>query len=512
MNILSVSVEVAPFSGVGGLSQGLYYLPKALRKRGNDARVFTANHSISNSYYLHKKIDRKFKFEDLLKVPTSSVKSKDNDYIECGLYSFRDKNNQFVYLLNNDDFFGKRTQIYNYDDDHSRFYLLSKAVLEWLLILKTKINQNKKVWWPDIIQCNDWHTSYLIDMARRDPRYKEVLKTIPLVLTVHNFKYQGDIKFHYMDDTRQDNGKARLASMFSPNLQIQNALIRGLLYSDAVNTVSKTHAREVLLPEYSWNLTKVTNKIKSKMVGIMNGLDYNDYNPNNDTFVKHKYNLKNFMKARPNNKLYLQELFDMEKGADYPMFAYVGRIDAQKGIDLLISTMKAVLKNYPDTQFVVLGEGEDRYCEEFRNTQIKYKGRVGLHLVKDFRLPRVIYSGADFLLVPSRYEPGGIVVLEALRYGCVPIVKRTGGMCETVSDFSLDTLKGNGFSFTGDNFTSFYGKLTEGLMVYRNKKILTRLVKNCMNYRRSWDEAAMEYEKWFTKILRKHNSTLKAKG
>ena len=145
MNILSVSVEVAPFSGVGGLSQGLYHLPKALRKRGNDARVFTANHSISNSYYLHKKIDRKFKFEDLLKVPTSSVKSKDNDYIECGLYSFRDKNNQFVYLLNNDDFFGKRTQIYNYDDDHSRFYLLSKAVLEWLLILKNKIIEIQKL-------------------------------------------------------------------------------------------------------------------------------------------------------------------------------------------------------------------------------------------------------------------------------------------------------------------------------------------------------------------------------
>ncbi len=502
MNILFVSAEVAPFVSVGGLSQVMYFLPKALKKLGHDVRIFTPKYGTMDDTGPKKNWNLSTEFSQLV-LPVEDTPDTGQTLI-CNVKSFNDKRSKLkAYFLENREYYELRANVYGYKDDHIRFALLSKGVLEWLYQTRHHIE-----WWPDIIHCNDWHTGYLIDFARRTPRYSSVFKNTSFVFTVHNFSHQGNYDFRYGVKEDYDDGKSQLHPILSPKFQSQNPLKRGLLYADAINTVSPTHAVEVMTPEYAEGIDDVLSVVKGKLTGILNGLDTERFNPAKDKNIKKKFDAHSFISARESNKKELQKLFKIPVDATRPLMAFSGRLVEQKGLDLILDVLPHLLKERPDVQLIVLGTGNDRYRLELTVLQKKFPDQVGLHLRPDFNLPRKIFAGADMMLIPSLFEPGGIIALEALRYGCIPIIRRTGGLNDIITSFNPSSKSGNGFSFNRVDSWALYGAIIEALTIYNAPLLWKELVKNCMLSDFSWDHAAMEYDKWYKSVVVEKNNKL----
>lgn len=492
MNILFVAAEVAPFVSVGGLSQVMRFLPKALRNLDNDVRIFTPKYGAMDDVLPKKKW--KFKTE-LLQLAIPVDETGESKSLICNVLSVEDKNLVKSYFLENREYYELRANVYGYKDDHIRFALLSKGVLEWLSQIKEKAN-----WWPDIIHCHDWHTGYVMEFARRSNRYLPVFKNTSFAFTVHNFSLQGNYDFRYGANEDYDDGKSKLAPILSAKLQTQNPLKRGLIYADAVNTVSPTHAVEVLTPEYSAGIGDTLQNVRKKLTGILNGLDTEKFNPQKDKNIKKQYDVNSFIGARSKNKQDLQSVFNLPKDSRRPLLAFSGRLVEQKGIDLILDVLPHLFQERPDVQLVVLGSGNERYRLEFTVLQKKFPDQVGLHLRPNFILPRKIFAGSDMMLVPSLFEPGGIIALEAMRYGSVPIVRRTGGLNDIVTDFNPNSKKGNGFSFKNIDSWALYGAVIEALTIYNSQPMWKELVRNCMSADFSWNHAASEYISWYNTI------------
>jgi starch synthase len=373
--------------------------------------------------------------------------------------------------------------LYGYKDDHVRFALLSKGCLEWLLVMENLLaKKDQRGWMPDVIHCNDWHTGYF-------------------VFTVHNFLYQGNYDFRYGNHDKNDAGVIPLASLLSPKLQMQNGLLRGILYADAVNTVSPTYATEALTPEYGAGLEEVLQGIRGKLAGILNGLDTKEFNPETDPIIYRKYSLSNFSSIRRENKLDLQRLFFLEENLDNPLFAISGRLSQQKGWDILLTVLPHLLSTKKELQLIVLGSGDERYRDELIKLQALFPKQIGLHLRSDFRLPRKLFSGVDCILMPSTFEPGGIVALEALRYGAVPLIRKTGGLNDIIDDFDPVSKKGNGFSFKNSDPWELFAAIVEAITIYKQPLIWKRLIHNCMSYDFSWKYSASLYENLYRNVL-----------
>lgn len=507
MNILFLAAEVAPYVTVGGLSQVMHSLPRALKASGHDVRVFTPRYDTTTKYTGGETYKKKIISSKKLVVPifhswnlTKGKKTINNTSIKCTVSRFlKSKGEAYIYFFENTEYYGLRENVFGYTDDHIRFALFSKASLEWLLYLYEK----KKKWFPEVIQCNDWHTAYFIELARKDKRYQNMLKKIPIVLTVHNFKYQGNKDFRYIANKEKDDGTELLAALNSSKLKNQNALKRGLKYADAINTVSPTHAVEVLTPEYAEGLGEILKRKKGKLSGILNGLDTKKFNPLTDSIIKKRFTKKSFVSGRAINKRDLQREFSLKKDNDAPLIAYSGRLASQKGLDLMLEAISHLLKEKKNIQFIVLGSGNDEYRHGLTKLKEQYPGRVGLHLLPNFLLPRKIFAGADILLVPSIFEPGGIVALEALRYGAIPIVRRTGGLGDIIKDFNPRTGKGNGFSFERKDPWALYSTIVEALTIYQQRTIWHKLVSNALSCDFSWDHVAKEYIKLYGSAIKK---------
>lgn len=506
MKILFVTAEVAPYVSVGGLSQVMYFLPNALIKRGHDVRIFTPKYGAMDSYVQNKNKWNLEMVTEGLPIDTFSneimskyKKEVSHEALICNIKMHHDKKKSpFVYFLENREYYELRANVFGYSDDHIRFALLSKGCLEWLY---TTNKEDKDAWFPDIIQCNDWHTGYFVELAKRDNRYKKLLAKTPIILTVHNFSFQGNYDFRYPKDGERDTGSSNLAPFFTAEFQRQNALLRGIQNADAINTVSPTHAIEVLTKEYAEGLEEVLRKARGKLIGILNGLDTKEFNPSTDPIVKVNYNEKTFIKARKENKAELQGLFSLEKNPDMAVLAISGRLSQQKGWDILLEMLPRLFEHRTDVQLIILGGGDHSYREKVQKLHEAYPDRIGTHLYADFRLPRKIFAGADMMLMPSSFEPGGIVALEAFRYGCVPIVRRTGGLNDIIQDFNPKNGRGNGFSFVKKDPWALYAAVVEALTFFHQPTLWRKLVYNCMVADFSWEHAAKDYERWYTQIL-----------
>ena len=535
MKILFVAAEVAPFSSIGGLSQVMYFLPRALMKLGHDVRIFTPKYaSIDGSSGLLPANPKLLKSLKSLKIETEglSVPAGNNTFLVCNVKSIRlTPKDPLVYFLENREYYELRANVYQYADDHVRFALLSKGCLEWLLLQKvSKVPEVPKVskavvtatsdqafdtsdtfgtfgtssgnhWFPDLIHCNDWHTGYLLDMARWDKRYQSVFAKTSLVYTVHNFRHQGNGEFRYLPPEKRDIGREPLPDLLSPKLIESNALVRGIINADMVNTVSKSHAEEVLTREYGEGIDDILREQRKKLTGILNGLDTKELNPAEDPKIKFHYSWQT-LSRRTENKLVLQREFSLPKNPTMPVFALSGRMDAQKGIDLVMEALPRLLANY-QFQLVVLGGGAENYRQFFQNLAVSHPDRIGVHLLPNFSLPRKIFAGADVMLMPSKFEPGGIVAMEAMRYGAVPLVRRTGGLGDIITDFDPGTGIGNGLSFREFDPWALYGAMVEALTIYKDWDCWKRLVVNCMRSDYSWDYVAREYDELYRSLLSK---------
>lgn len=516
VNILFVAAEVAPFSSVGGLSQVMHFLPKALLKMGHDVRIWSAKYGVidgsSGSMPVKKKWPMKLEMEGLI-VPTGLPPGNPRAFLRCNVKSSQaGRRDPLVYFLENREYYELRANVYQYADDHIRFALLSKGCLEWLLQAcsteqvadsKTEVRNSATsfapsatsghLWFPDLIHCNDWHTAHIAEYLKTDARYQP-LKHIPVLLTVHNFGHQGNgaFDFRFQVPEKRDRGDDPLPHFFSPSLIEKNILVRGIKYADAVNTVSKTYADEALTPEYGEGIDDVLVKHKDKLTGILNGLDTTEFNPMTDPLIASHFSPRS-LNRRQENKAALQREFKLPRRPELPLLAVAGRMDRQKGIDLMMKAVPHLLGDQ-EFQLVVLGGGDEILRSFFQKLAADYPDRVSVYLRPNFTLPRKIFSGADLLLMPSKFEPGGIVALEALRYGCVPLVRRTGGLNDIVTDFQPTAGIGNGFSFQSYDPWSFYGAVVTALTTYRDQERWRRLVMNCLREDFSWDHAAKEYE------------------
>lgn len=480
LKILVVSAEVSPFAKTGGLADVVGSLPKALAALGNDVRVvMPCFRGIEKTPAI---ADFPVQIGD--RRATCIVRQGE---LKANLGGAQQK--VPVYLIDNYHYFD-REGLYMHHDDGERFVFFCRAVLEMLPNIDFQ---------PDVIHCNDWHTGPICAMLNTDYyRQRELYSKIATVFTIHNLKYQG----HYSQDVLSLMGLPD--NYFSPDKlefwgQV-NFMKAGLVFADVINTVSNTYAREIQTTEYGEGLEGLLRKRAQDLYGIVNGIDYQEFNPQSDPQIYRNYSADDFW-AKPENKFALQREMGLPV-KDVPVFGVVSRLVDQKGLDLIEATAQQILDQ--DVQMVILGEGDPRYEQLFRNLQLQYPDQVGVFIGFNGVLAQKIYAGADLFLMPSRYEPCGLGQIISMRYGTIPIVRATGGLADTVFDFNEETGSGNGFSFEEYLPEAFLATVNRALNLYWHQpEVWKSMVHRVLQLDYSWTKAAAEYMEVFDKALNK---------
>ena len=482
LKCLVVASEVAPYAKTGGLADVTYALPKQLKNEGVDVRVVMPYYqSMQNKYFEHGT-----HYLTNVKV-TLNWRRK-----EAGV--FYDDTNVPTYFIAQDDYFA-RNEFYGYHDDAERFAFFCEAVLNLLTIIDFK---------PDIIHCNDWQTGpiclLLKDRYSRDAFYKDI-KT---VFTIHNIKYQGIFGREQVQDVLElgDEYYTYERLEFNHGMSYMKA---GLIYADKINTVSPTYAEEIKTWEYGCGLnTLLGGALSHKLCGILNGIDYELYNPATDTKIYQNYDVTTLEKRKA-NKLAFQKEYGLEQ-TDAMMVGLISRITDQKGFDLFKHTvdnewvMDQMMKL--NIQFVILGTGEVEYENMFKHFAYKYGKRAGVFLTFDEALAQKIYAASDVFLMPSAFEPCGLGQLMAMRYGSIPVVRKTGGLKDTVVHYNYETKEGSGFEFEDYSGYWLYKKIEEAYRCYtESKEDFETMQKNAMACPFSWQDSAQHYITMYKEIL-----------
>lgn len=488
--ILFVAVEVAPFVSVGGLSQVMYYLPKALQDNEYDIRVFMPKFGLI-SEELFQQNGVRVEYEGL-RVPVGVSKSateggesvQDRYELICNVKSATlSESGIKVYFLENMEYYELRANVYGYADDPIRWGLFQRGVLEFL---KASSAQNDG-WVPDVIHCNDWQTGLIPNYYKTVYAHHALLSNITTVFTIHNLAHQGNFNWRDASDATSDDGKSSIPeSIFDPRFSTLNSMRRGIMYADAVNTVSKKYSREILTPEFGEGLDQLLIESRDKLRGILNGIDYIEFSPEKDKKIRFQYNEKTVHAARFRNKKALQEEFGLPEDPSKVVLGISYRLTGQKGVQLILDAIASVLAEYP-VQLVVNGDGDGYFKDGFKELYKKFPTQVGLNLSSNFTLPRMIFAGADIMLLPSLFEPCGIVQMEAMRYGCVPVARAVGGLADTVQDSVT------GFIFKMFEPMSLFGTIVRALEIYKHPVMWKKIIEQCMRQDFSWGASARQY-------------------
>lgn len=483
VRVLFVAPEAAPFSKAGGLGEVMFSLTRALRRLGADVRVMIPRYGSIDL----EKFRLALEYEGLA-VPTGSEKENEPHELICNVRVFtpsETKNGTPVttYFLENEEYYEKRSNIYGYSDDAIRWTLLSRGVLEFLRV--------SRKWTPDVVVANDWQTGFLVNDLRTLYKNDERLSKIATIFVIHNLFYQGMFDHRFVSETDFDDGQSNLPSFFDARLLKINSMRRGILHADVVSTVSPTYAREIMTPGYGELLDGLLQERRARVYGILNGLNYEDFNPATDQYVAKNYDAES-AENRAVNKRELQSRFCLTISKTPFLVGIVSRLIEQKGFDLLFTGAEPLLKEL-DIQLAVLGSGDSKYMSFFKDLEGKYPGRVGTHLKFDPILPRTLYAGADAILIPSKFEPAGLTQLEAMRYGAVPIVRKTGGLSDTVEDYNESADSGTGFVFKEFDSLAMMVAIIRAYENFRHPSIWRGLIRRAMEKDFSWDHSATEY-------------------
>jgi len=394
-----------------------------------------------------------------------------------------------VYLVENERYFD-RPAVYGETDDLERFLLFSRAVMEV---------PKRLGWQPDVLHSHDWHTGMvpaLLKVAYKDDPFYSLCAS---VYTIHNIGYQG-----WFDDSFAS--RAGLYDYLpSPENPIRSKSYSmaalGIYHSDMISTVSKTYAAEVLTPEYGMGLEMLLQRRQDSLLGILNGIDYDQLNPANDRLIAANYDIENLDK-RVSNKLVLQDKAGLPVNAGTPLLGLVARLVDQKGIDILAAALDSLFHE-ADVQFVLQGTGDPKYEETLKMLESRYPDKARMFLVLDFSLAPLIFAGCDMYLAPSRYEPCGLAHLIAMDYGAIPIVRRTGGLGETVPDCTADLSSGLGFVFEGYDAGALLMTLRRALAAWQHKDRWQQLMRRVIQSDFSWKSSLPQYEALYEMAIRK---------
>jgi len=475
LKVLFAASEAAPFVKTGGLGEVIGSLPVALRRQGVDARIILPK---------YKAIPPSLR-EGIRHIKHIYVKlGWRNQY--CGIEESEYREVP-AYFIDNEYYFG-RDCVYGYSDDEvERFAFFCRSVLEVLPHIG---------FMPDVIHCHDWQTGAIPVLLEAHYRHNDFYKSIRTLFTIHNLRYQGIYDRKILSDLL-DLGD----EYFTPDkLEFYgnvNMLKGGLVYANLINTVSPTYAQEIQMPFFGERLDGLLRARKHQLFGILNGVDYDEYNPATDPLIFKNYD-QDHLEHKVENKIKLQEQLGLYVREDVPMISIIVRLVAQKGLDLIAHVLDEILAM--DIQLVVLGSGEWQYEDMFKNAAGRYPEKVSANIFYDNVLAHRIYAASDLFLMPSLYEPCGLAQLFSMRYGTIPIVRETGGLKDTVQPYNEFTGEGNGFSFTNYNAHDMLYTIKRAVSFYHNKEMWYGLMRRAMQCDYSWNRSAKEYIKLYQQL------------
>ncbi len=486
LKILFVTSEHAPFVKLGGLGEVMFSLSRSLKKLGHDARVMLPRYGTIDSEKWGLKLEHK-----LLPVPTGAEGEDEKKHLICNVLRFDPTNEPrspvTTYFLENKEYFELRSNAYGYADDRTRFALLSRGALEFL--------RHADSWKPDVIVSTDWMTGLLPNFMKFEYATDPKLSGVTTILSIHNLAYQGTAKNHkFMPEMERDDGYGPVPCFFSDRMNNVNPLRRGAMYADVINTVSKKYAEEITTEEFGEGLEKLFQERRDKLYGILNGIDYETNNPATDQTLAERFDLQT-LENRGANKSALQQRFGLPQNKDTFLMGIVSRLTRQKGFTLLDPVIEPFLR-VSKAQLIVIGMGDTELMTYFQELEKKYPDQVRAHL-QFYDAPHLVFAGSDVILVPSMYEPSGLIQMEAMRYGSIPVARRVGGLADTIDDYSPITGKGSGFLFDEFDSSVFLMTLTRAFVNWRHWKTWRKLQSTAMQKDFSWEHSAMAYIKMF---------------
>ncbi|WP_216829328.1 glycogen synthase GlgA [Alkalihalobacterium elongatum] len=473
MNVLFIASECTPFIKTGGLADVIGSLPSSLKNTGVNVSIMLPNYSDIPEEYKDQMT--------LIKTLTVHVGWR-KQY--CGLLQLVHKGITYYFIDN--EYYFKRKGLYGHYDDGERFAFFNHAVIDCLPYLDEK---------PQVLHCHDWQTglipAYIKTMYTYRPFYRE-LKT---VFTIHNLMYQGIYSASIFHDLLNFSDEHFFGIEYNGCINFMKA---GLFHSDVLTTVSETYSKEIQYPYFGEKLEDMLIYRKDDLHGIVNGVDYDEYNPETDPYIYKNYSQSPIEKMV--NKRLLQEELGLPKVDEVPMVAIVSRFVEQKGFPLIRHVLDELLSL--DIQLVILGTGDVEFEHAFEEAAYRFPNKVSTNIKFSEPLARKIYAASDLFLMPSRFEPCGIGQLIALRYESVPIVRETGGLKDTIQPYDEFSYSGNGFSFTNYNAHDMLYTIKRAISFYNDKEHWSQLLKNVYQSNYSWEQSAKRYTDLYKKTLK----------
>ncbi|MGP4078071.1 glycogen synthase GlgA [Halobacillus sp. K22] len=475
MNVLMIGSECTPFIKTGGLADVLGSLPQSLREQGADVRVVLPKYENMDDHW-----KMQLTHLDELNVQMGWR----NQYAGVEYIEYEGVP---VYFIDNEYYF-KRSSLYGYDDEAERFVFFNRAIMEMV---------NALDWRPDVLHCHDWQSGLIPALLHTHYKDVEKFQGMKTVFTIHNLKYQGVFARSVAHDLMDYDENMMTEDTFEFYGDV-NFMKGALNFADFITTVSETYAKEIQTPYFGENLDGVLRKRSNELVGIVNGINEENYNPMNDEALAFPFRTSFIQKSQ--NKMWLQEQLGLPVREDVPMIGIVSRLVEQKGFDLIGHVIDDLLTE-EDVQIVLLGTGEEEYEQMFQWAQERHPDKISANITFSEPLSRQIYAASDMFLMPSRFEPCGIGQLIALRYLTAPIVRETGGLADTVHPFLESTGEGNGFTFENYNAHDMLYTIRRAIEFYHDPASWEKLVNNISKSKFTWETSANEYMDLYKSML-----------
>lgn len=484
--VMFLSPEVVPFAKTGGLADVAGALPKALKALGAEVRLCLP--------YYRAVREGGYEIQPCLKnlrVPLG------DGLLEAQVLETQIGDGIPVYLIQREDLYD-RPNLYgntsgDYYDNLERYSFFAHAAL---LIAETLSFK------PDLFHCHDWQTGLVPALLKGPYRDSQLLRGVPSIFTIHNLGYQGIFPSGKVVVTglTGDSFLRPEGMEFWGKISLLKA---GIVYSRAISTVSPTYAKEIQTKEFGMGMEGILHYRRSSLFGILNGVDYRVWDPASDRHLPEAYGLGKMSGKKVCKNALIQEMGLDLSLAERPLLGMISRLDRQKGLDLLMEIIDEILGL--DMGLVVLGAGDEGVQESLRQAAKRHPGRVGLKFGFDEPLAHRIMGGADIFLIPSRYEPCGLTQMYALKYGTVPLVRATGGLEDTITQYDPQTGEGNGFKFGPYDSKAFMSAIKQATLLFQNTRAWKQLITRGMKADFSWSRSAQTYLELYQTVVRAKN-------